>query len=252
MIFAKNDLDIQFLDILKFSNRSIDWVSKNRNYGALSIRKKSDATIIYNGKKIQLSGGCIAYFPPYIDYRRVCTLDDIIVIHLNIRNYKSTEIEYFYPENPEKYYELFDKLYSSHNSPKGDSPLRSTSRVYRIFAELNSAYTTENTTENMYVKQAKEYMQQNFANKDLTVAQVARHLNICTGYLRRLFAQHNNTGAKEYLQNLRINNAARLLLLNKSVREAANMSGFADEKYFSLAFKKQTGISPSKYSEEFY
>ncbi len=252
MIFAKDNIELEFLEVLSFSNQNISWPSSARSYGALSIRTDSEAVITYNGKRIPLSSGCVAYFPPNIDYTREALRDNVIVIHLNVKNYQSHEIEYFYPKNPERFYELFSKLYNKFSSPKGESRLFSTARVYRLLAELHESYCEETVNENPVVEQAKKIMQENFSNSSLSIESISAELNICSGYLRRLFSEYNDTSAKAYLQRLRINNASRLLLLNSSVREAALQSGFSDEKYFSVAFKKATGVSPSKFSEEFY
>ena len=55
-------------------------------------------------------------------------------------------------------------------------------------------------------------------------------------------------GFKEYIINLRIQNACRLLLeTNKSITDIAFECGFNDSNYFGDSFRKIKGISPRKY-----
>lgn len=54
----------------------------------------------------------------------------------------------------------------------------------------------------------------------------------------------------EYYAKLKIEKVKRLLAEGNSVRHTAQMLGFEDQNYFSVFFKKQTGISPSRYLNE--
>ena len=54
-------------------------------------------------------------------------------------------------------------------------------------------------------------------------------------------------GYSEYLTELRIRQAKKILRQNLSVREVAAAVGFQDAKYFSEIFVKRTGYVPSEY-----
>ncbi len=73
----------------------------------------------------------------------------------------------------------------------------------------------------------------------------------CTDHMRRLFCDQVGKTPHEYLSELRIKNAKRLLasrsVSNYSVTEIAVMVGFQDASYFSRIFKKHTGMSPGEY-----
>ena len=65
--------------------------------------------------------------------------------------------------------------------------------------------------------------------------------------LQRGFAKHVGMSPKQYLTQLRMNRALELLADNElSVKEISLACGFVDEKYFSRAFKKKYGCSPSQ------
>jgi AraC-like DNA-binding protein len=82
------------------------------------------------------------------------------------------------------------------------------------------------------------------------VTNVAEKFNVSEVYIRRIFKERFSMTPKEYLQRLRIDYARKLLSYGCiSISEVAAKSGFNDEKYFSSAFKKDVGKSPSAYAK---
>lgn len=86
--------------------------------------------------------------------------------------------------------------------------------------------------------------------EELTVAGIAAELYVTPNYLSRLFKRITGEGCNEYIVRKRIEKARALLeATNLKVGEIAAMVGYTDINYFSLAFKKHTGMSPTKYRE---
>ena len=57
-------------------------------------------------------------------------------------------------------------------------------------------------------------------------------------------------GANDYINKLRIDHAANLLLHSSlTVNEIADQVGFSTPRYFSAVFKKNMGCSPTQYKE---
>lgn len=126
-------------------------------------------------------------------------------------------------------------------------------RVYRLFADICNEYNKTGADHNDYVDRAKRYIKENCGNAELTVTDIADSLNISAVYLRRLFARYEGMSPKEYLQKHRSKTACTYLSVGGySVREVALQSGFRDEKYFSIAFKRVVGVSPSKHIYALY
>ena len=72
--------------------------------------------------------------------------------------------------------------------------------------------------------------------------------HISRSYLSKKFKAVTGFGFKEYIVNVRIKNACRLLLeTNKSITDIAFECGFNDSNYFGDSFRKIKGISPRKY-----
>lgn len=100
------------------------------------------------------------------------------------------------------------------------------------------------------ITQAKHYIDEHLM-EDLSVSSIANSLYITPNYFSRLFKRVTKEGCNEYIVRKRIEKA-KCLLETTSLRtgKIAMMVGYRDTNYFSLAFKKHTGKSPTKYREE--
>ncbi len=100
------------------------------------------------------------------------------------------------------------------------------------------------------VAKAKFYISEHLT-EELTVSNIAVSLYITPNYFSRLFKRVTKEGCNEYIVRKRIEKAKSLLdTTTLKVGEIAMMVGYRDTNYFSLAFKKHTGKSPTKYREE--
>ncbi len=96
---------------------------------------------------------------------------------------------------------------------------------------------------------AKVYIQKNY-NKDISLDEVSREVNISPYYFSKLFKDETGEGFVEYLTNIRIMKAKELIAANEySMKEICQMVGYTDPNYFSRAFKKKVGVTPTEYKE---
>ena len=109
-----------------------------------------------------------------------------------------------------------------------------------------------NEEENVHyiISNAKHYIDEHLA-EDISVSSIATNLYITPNYFSRLLKRITGEGCNEYIVRKRIEKA-RSLLETTSIKtgKIAMMVGYRDTNYFSLAFKKHTGKSPTKYREE--
>lgn len=121
--------------------------------------------------------------------------------------------------------------------------------VTRMF--ILQLLSSDKENEDDTVLAVKRYIQEHLA-EDISVREIADHLYITPNYLSRLFKKCTGEGCNEYIIRKRIEKA-KSLLETTSLRtgKIALMVGYRDMNYFSLAFKKQTGKSPTKYREDF-
>lgn len=83
---------------------------------------------------------------------------------------------------------------------------------------------------------------------DVTLAETAKHVHVNSCYLSQLFKQQTGVNFVDYVADLRIR-AAKKMLTTTTLRVAdiAERLCFADISYFSTQFKKHTGCTPTEY-----
>lgn len=85
-----------------------------------------------------------------------------------------------------------------------------------------------------------------------TVGEMANKLNISSRYLTDLLKIETGKTAIELIHTTLINEAKnRLRAQNKSVSEIAYDLGFENMSYFTRLFKKETGVLPTSYKNQF-
>lgn len=98
-----------------------------------------------------------------------------------------------------------------------------------------------------YAEKAESYIETNYSYP-ITVEDIASYVGISRSHLFRSFQNYMNRSPKEYLTEYRIKQACRLLReTDLSVSAIAYSVGFENNLYFSKAFRKQKGESPSEY-----
>jgi len=87
--------------------------------------------------------------------------------------------------------------------------------------------------------------------RQIQLSDVAEAAQVNTTYLSRLFTEHLKTNFIDFLTNLRINEAERLLKdKSVTVKEAAFTAGYHDPNYFTKIFKKIKGILPTEVGQK--
>lgn len=98
------------------------------------------------------------------------------------------------------------------------------------------------------ILKVKQYIEENFHDPDLTLRSVAAHFGYNHKYISQKFIKTVLIGFNDYLQNLRIQHAQKLIDSGmQNVTEIAKRCGYNDPFYFSRLFKEMKGISPKQY-----
>jgi YSIRK-targeted surface antigen transcriptional regulator len=83
---------------------------------------------------------------------------------------------------------------------------------------------------------------------DITLDNLAEICHLSPNYLSSLFKKEVGSSINKYIQQLRVDEAKRLLdLTNYSIAEISAMLNFNDQSYFIKTFKKHTGVTPKQY-----
>lgn len=102
------------------------------------------------------------------------------------------------------------------------------------------------------IDRAKEYVQNNYQQENLGLDDICRDLGVSNSYFSSMFKKETGNSFVGYLTEYRMEKAARMLVetTEKSYIIAQSV-GYADPNYFSYVFKRQYGVSPSKYRTEY-
>lgn len=96
---------------------------------------------------------------------------------------------------------------------------------------------------------ALNYVQDHYSEQ-IQLSTVADAVLISPAYLSRLFTEYFSTNFIDYVTDLRISEAQRLIKsTNMSIKEIADKVGYSDPNYFTKCFKKNTGYTPTEYLE---
>ncbi|MCQ2519922.1 MAG: response regulator [Lachnospiraceae bacterium] len=100
------------------------------------------------------------------------------------------------------------------------------------------------------IKEAIKYIEENYMNEELSLNQLAAHVNISPNHLSMIFSQETGSTFIKYLTDLRIEKA-KVLLKTTALRSSdiGNQVGYRDPHYFSFIFKKVVGVTPTNYRE---
>jgi len=101
------------------------------------------------------------------------------------------------------------------------------------------------------VRGCEDWLTENFAEAG-SLQQVVDRANIPERTLKRRFRAATGMTLIEYLQNLRVEKAKRLLEISSlPVDEISAETGYEDASFFRRLFKRRTGLTPSQYRRMF-
>jgi transcriptional regulator GlxA family with amidase domain len=101
------------------------------------------------------------------------------------------------------------------------------------------------------VRKCEDWLKQNFREID-AISQVTQVAGIPERTLKRRFKSATGTSLIGYVQNLRVEEAKKLLESSDlPVEEVSAESGYSDTSFFRRLFKRLTGLTPSHYRRMF-
>lgn len=106
-------------------------------------------------------------------------------------------------------------------------------------------------TTKVFVQNAVEYVKEHYADQDLSVEVICKKLNVSSAYFSTIFKKETGKTFVRFLTDYRMEQAVSLLMTgNDKTYMIAEKVGYAEPNYFSYVFKKQYGMSPSKYKAD--
>ena len=120
-----------------------------------------------------------------------------------------------------------------------------------LFIKGSTTVRKREETSLTYTQKAIEYICYHYSYP-ISIEDVAEYVGISRSHLFRCFQRHMEISPKDYLTNYRLRQACQLLKeSNLSITSIAKSVGFENNLYFSKAFHKKKGITPSDYARKY-
>lgn len=95
---------------------------------------------------------------------------------------------------------------------------------------------------------AVAYIHSNYADEQLSLQQVCNHIYMSMSYFSALFKPHTGETFIEYVTRYRLDKAKEMLAASQlKTYELAAKVGYSDPQYFSVIFKRNTGMTPKEF-----
>lgn len=122
-------------------------------------------------------------------------------------------------------------------------------QILSIFYEMLNKLSSDDIPREL--KGAMRLIRNDFCDASLTNAKLAAVCNISEVYFRKLFTKHFGSSPKQFIIDVRIQNAKQLLAEGVlSISVIAERCGFSNPYHFCRIFKQHTGTTPSEYRKE--
>lgn len=132
--------------------------------------------------------------------------------------------------------------------------------VRRLKGKFSGALKQDDKVEKIEVKGNDEELMErimkvvneNMSDSDFNVEKMCDEVGVSRTQLHRKLKEMTGVPTSEFLRNIRLNEAARLIREHKiNITQVSYMVGFANNSHFSTAFKKYFGMSPTEYAAKY-
>ncbi|PXV89167.1 helix-turn-helix protein [Lachnotalea glycerini] len=125
--------------------------------------------------------------------------------------------------------------------------------LHSLYLIFNLSDQTQKKDSLAIVQRVKKYLDQNYT-QPITYKDFYELFGYNEKYISLLFKTEYNISPSKYVSKLRIELSKQLLMEHPqmTLKEVAELSGFADSFYFSRVFKVSEGVSPSNFQKNYF
>lgn len=247
----------------------------------IALKKVKFGTLMYGKTKYDHENGSMFFLKP----NQIIEMNDIELtekgfmiyvhedffiktqLHNEIKDYsffdyETNEALHLSPNEETTLWELFNKIKGEYYNNQDeyskdiilthlDSILKYSQRFYK--RQFLNRKVLSGTTVSKFTEVLKIYFENEGLKNGLpTVKYVASQLAISPRYLSDLLKQETGKTALEHIHIALVVEAKKILMdTNKTIAETAYELGFENPPYFSRLFKKEVGLTPTEYREQF-
>lgn len=144
-------------------------------------------------------------------------------------------------------YEYIEKINQSKH-------IDETIKHFNSFLAKSKKLIQSETTHSKYINMQHflDYIDENY-RKPLTLSDLAKQFHYNPSYISNYFRENNQQGFTQYLNEVRIKNAMKLLKEGTiPIAEISSRVGYRNHSYFSRVFKNQVGMSPRQLQRQYF
>lgn len=98
--------------------------------------------------------------------------------------------------------------------------------------------------------EVKKYIREHMQDT-INICDVANELHFNPHYLMRSFKNKTGLSIMKYITKIRLDTSKKLLTETQlPIKEVANLTGYSDYAYFTRVFRKEIGVSPTKFRSD--
>ncbi|OXS61700.1 hypothetical protein B1A99_03545 [Cohnella sp. CIP 111063] len=180
--------------------------------------------------------------------RDVMTNDDL----LHLLQYFKNLLERMIEELPYELRSLWNEEMKAEweRAVGGDSMQTIARELAELCAQLHESYAelVRSNNNSRLVREIRQYIEDNYSNPELSLSHISDKYNLNGKYASQLFKEHTGVKFVDFVMNLRIEHAKRLLSdTNESINDISRLVGYEIPLSFGRTFKKLAGVTPSEY-----
>lgn len=111
---------------------------------------------------------------------------------------------------------------------------------------MNQFDTKDKKTDDIVISKLIQFINENFS-QNISLQDAADKVFFAPAYCSRFFKEHTGENFSDYLLNVRMRHAAKLLRENKKITEISKECGYRSSGYFTRVFKEYYKCTPSEY-----
>jgi len=121
------------------------------------------------------------------------------------------------------------------------------SEICRSILQCVSEYNRLMVKNDRIIDSIKQFVNENL-DKDIGLQTLAEHINMNPNYLSVYFKKKTKIKFSDFVMKLKVERAKELILKSDlRMYEIAEMVGYKNQRYFSVFFRKMTGLTPSEF-----